>query len=97
MLLRAARNNGKQDHNKLHDDFDNAIDYIVEKFGDVNVYDIKIDGEYECIFFSWNLEFLQPYFRDPHILKLYGLNTGIVYDSQADDVYNNLYEDFMKN
>ena len=51
MLLRAARNNGKQDHNKLHDDFDNAIDYIVEKFGDVNVYDIKIDGEYECIFF----------------------------------------------
>jgi carboxypeptidase C (cathepsin A) len=28
---------------------------------------------------------------------LYGLNTGIIYDSGADDVYNNLYDDFMKN
>lgn len=47
--------------------------------------------------FILNLEFLQPYFRDPHIIKLYGLNSGIIYDSHADDVYNNLYEDFMKN
>jgi hypothetical protein len=31
----------------LHDDFDSALDYIVTQAGDVNVYDIKIDGEYE--------------------------------------------------
>lgn len=43
------------------------------------------------------LELLQPYFRDPHNLKLYGLNTGIIYDSQAEDVYTYLYTDFMKN
>lgn len=43
------------------------------------------------------LEFLQPYFRDPHNIKLYALNSGIIYDSNADDVYNNLYDDFMKN
>lgn len=49
------------------------------------------------VFIFLVIEFLQPYFRDPHILKLYGLNTGIVYDSQADDVYTNLYTDFMKN
>lgn len=46
MLLRAAKNNGKQDYVKLHDDFDAALDYIVQQAGDVNVYDIKIDGEY---------------------------------------------------
>lgn len=45
----------------------------------------------------FKVEFLQPYFRDPHNMKLYGLNSGIVYDSHADDVYNALYLDFMKN
>jgi hypothetical protein len=30
----------------MHLDFDNALDYIVEKAGNVNVYDIKIDGDY---------------------------------------------------
>ena len=69
MLLRAARNNGKQDHNKLHDDFDNAIDYIVEKFGDVNVYDIKIDGEYECIFFFLKFRILTTIFQRSSYLK----------------------------
>ena len=32
---------------KMHDDFDNGLDYVVEQAGNVNVYDIKIDGEYE--------------------------------------------------
>ena len=43
-----------------------------------------------------NIELLQPYFRDPHIMQIYGLSKAIIYDSQADDVYNNLYTDFMK-
>lgn len=47
MLLRAGKNNGRQNWTNLHDDFDNALDYIVTQAGDVNVYDIKIDGEYE--------------------------------------------------
>ena len=96
MLLRAAKNNGRQNYTNLHDDFENSLDYIVSQAGNVNVYDIKIDGEYEGTNLI-SLEFLQPYFRDPHNIKLYGLNTGIVYDSNADDVYNNLYDDFMKN
>jgi len=29
MLLRAAKNNNRQNYNKLYDDFDNALDYIV--------------------------------------------------------------------
>ena len=44
ILLRAAKNNGRQNYSNLHDDFDNALDYIVEQAGNVNVYDIKIDG-----------------------------------------------------
>jgi predicted metal-dependent HD superfamily phosphohydrolase len=44
-----------------------------------------------------NIEKLQPYFRDPHNIKLYALSTGVIYDSQADDVYNALYNDFMAN
>ncbi len=47
MLLRAAKNNARLNYSNLHDDFDNALDYIVFQAGDVNVYDIKIDGEYE--------------------------------------------------
>jgi carboxypeptidase C (cathepsin A) len=40
---------------------------------------------------------LQPYFRDRDIVAgIYGFNTEIVYDSQADDVYNYLYTDFMQ-
>jgi hypothetical protein len=47
MLLRSAKNNARLNYSNLHDDFDNALDYIVSQAGDVNVYDIKIDGEYE--------------------------------------------------
>jgi hypothetical protein len=31
------------DWDGLHDDFDNALDYVVQQSG-VNVYDIRIDG-----------------------------------------------------
>lgn len=47
MLLRSAKNNARLNYSNLHDDFDNALDYIVSQAGDVNVYDIKIDSEYE--------------------------------------------------
>lgn len=90
VLLNASRHNMQNDMDAMHLDFDTALDYIVERAGNVNVYDIKIDGEYE--------ELLQPYFRNPGILAgIYQLNPEIVYDSQADDVYNNLFTDFMKN
>lgn len=40
---------------------------------------------------------LQPYFRDESVLKgIYNLNPEIVYDSQSEDVYDNLFTDFMK-
>lgn len=48
MLINASRHNDNHEWDLMHDDFDNTLDYIVEQAGDVNVYDIKIDGEYEC-------------------------------------------------
>jgi hypothetical protein len=47
VLLNASRHNNQGDYDAMHLDFDNALDYVVEKAGNVNVYDIKIDGEYE--------------------------------------------------
>lgn len=43
------------------------------------------------------IELLQPYFWDQSIYsELYKFNPEIVYDSQSEDVYTNLNEDFMK-
>lgn len=89
VLLNASRHAIENNYDAMHLDFDNALDYIVEKAGNVNVYDIKIDGDYE--------ELLQPYFRDTSILKdIYGFNPEIGYDQQSDLVYDNLFTDFMK-
>lgn len=37
----------QEDYDALHLDFDTALDYIVERAGNINVYDIKIDNDYE--------------------------------------------------
>ena len=47
VLLNGSRHAISNDLDALHLDFDTAIDYIVEKAGNINVYDIKIDGDYE--------------------------------------------------
>lgn len=94
MLLNASRHELQSNYDLLHIDFDNAIEYIVERAGNVNVYDIKIDGDYEGINEN-NTELLQPYFNNPEYQRLYNLNPAIVYDSQSEDVYNNLFTDFM--
>ena len=41
---------------ELHSDFDETIDYIVEKAGNINYYDIKADGTYH--------DLLDPYLKD---------------------------------
>lgn len=48
MLLNASRNYLEYKWDELHNDFDNALDYIVQQ-SEVNVYDIRIDGDYEGI------------------------------------------------
>ena len=48
MLMNATRHVLNRNWAELHDDFDNALEYIVNKAGNVNIYDIRIDGDYEC-------------------------------------------------
>jgi carboxypeptidase C (cathepsin A) len=47
ILLNGSRHAILDDYDALHLDFDNAIEYIVKQAGDINVYDIKVDGDYE--------------------------------------------------
>lgn len=47
ILLNGSRHALLNDHDALHLDFDNALDYIVTQAGNINVYDIKLDGDYE--------------------------------------------------
>jgi hypothetical protein len=65
VLLNASRHNNQQDYDAMHLDFDNALDYIVQKAGNVNVYDIKIDGEYEC-----NIKLTQNFYSPTSAIKI---------------------------
>jgi hypothetical protein len=47
ILLNATRHDRAAHYDNMHLDFDRALDYIVERAGNVNVYDIRIDNEYE--------------------------------------------------
>ena len=73
----------------LHDSFDDALEYIVDRAGGVNVYDITKYHEYPDLL-------INSYLGQPDIVKLYSLNPDIEFASQAGDVYEAMYEDFMK-
>ena len=72
----------------LHDSFDNILDYIVQKAGGINVYDITSYQDYPDILIS---EFL----GQPDIKKLFSLNQNIEFGSQSENVYDAMYIDFM--
>ena len=74
---------------ELHDTFDNTLDLIVELAGMVNVYDITKYKDYPTAL-------LESFFDNTDIKKRYKLNEDVIYASQADKVYEGLYEDFMK-
>ena len=73
----------------LHDSFDNVLDYIVEKAGNINVYDITKYHDYPDVLIS---EFL----NQPDNKKLFFLNNDVEFGAQSDHVYEAMYEDFMK-
>ena len=54
----------------LHDSFDNILEYIVDKAGGINVYDITSYQDYPDILIS---EFL----GQPDIKKLFSLNPDV--------------------
>ena len=45
----------------------------------------------------FDIEFLIPYFRNEKVgAGIYGFNPEVVFGSQAEEVYNHLWDDFMK-
>lgn len=75
--------------NDMHNSFGEVLDYIVERSGGVNVYDITTYHRYPSVL-------VNMYFETPEIISLYGLHTGIKFGSQSSNVYEQLFEDFMK-
>ena len=73
----------------MHDSFDDALDYIVTKAGGVNVYDITSYHEYPDALIG-------EYLGQPDIKKLYSINNDIEFGAQSGNVYEAMYEDFMK-
>lgn len=73
----------------IHDSFDAALDFIVDRAGDVNVYDITTYHEYPDALVG-------EYLGNEENKKLYHLNEDIVFGAQAGNVYEAMYEDFMK-
>lgn len=51
----------------LHDSFDNVLEYIIDKAGGINVYDITKYYDYPDILIS-------EFFSQPDIKKLFSLN-----------------------
>ena len=89
MVINATYQERIRDYKNMHDSFDNTLDYIVEKAGGVNVYDITKYHDYPD-------ELINEYLGQPNIVSLYSLNKDIEFASQADKVYEAMYEDFMK-
>lgn len=53
--------------NDTHDSFDNILDYIVEKAGNINVYDITKYHDYPDVL-------IEEFLGQPDIKKLFSLN-----------------------
>jgi ABC-type Fe3+-hydroxamate transport system substrate-binding protein len=72
----------------LHDSFDNILEFIVDKAGGINVYDITSYQDYPDILIS-------QFLGQPDIKKLFSLNPDIEFGSQSENVYDAMYIDFM--
>ncbi len=73
----------------LHDTFDNALDYIVEMAGGVNVYDITKYKPYPDLIIA---EYLGNYDTQ----TLFSLRRDIIFNAQKAHVYEAMYLDFMQ-
>jgi hypothetical protein len=74
----------------LYISFYKVLNSIVNGTGGVNVYDITKYKRYPT-------HLLDEYFSSTEIIKMYGLEASIKYNSQGGNVAESLHEDFMKN
>jgi hypothetical protein len=67
MIINATFQERIQAWNDTHDSFDNILDYIVEKAGNINVYDITKYHDYPDVL-------IEEFLGQPDIKKLFSLN-----------------------
>lgn len=73
----------------LHNTFEVALELIVEWAGGVNVYDITKYREYPDLI-------IDEYLGNNEVQTLFALRKDIKFGGQAGNVYEAMYEDFMK-
>lgn len=88
IILNGTYQERMRDWRAVHDTFDLALDLIVYFAGKVNVYDITKYHDYPT-------QLLESFFEDTDIISRFKLDPSIQYASQAGNVYEHLYEDFM--
>ena len=89
MIINATFQDRTRAWNDSHNSFDNILDYIVEKAGNINVYDITKYHDYPDIL-------IDSFLNQPDNKKLFFLNSEIEFGAQSDKVYEYMFEDFMK-
>lgn len=89
IIINATYQDRIRDWRNMHDSFDDALEFIVDRAGGINVYDITKYHDYPD-------ELIGMYLGQPDIVKRYSLNPDVEFASQAGDVYEAMYEDFMK-
>lgn len=87
--MNATFQNRNRNWKDLHNSFGEVLDYIVERSGGVNVYDITIYHHYPTLL-------VNEYFDNPDTISLFSLNKDVKFGSQSSNVYESLYEDFMQ-
>jgi hypothetical protein len=73
----------------LHKTFDLAFNILDIATGGVNVYDFTSYKDYP-------IALLESFFGSPDTKKQFALNPNITYGLQAANVYEGLFEDFMR-
>lgn len=89
LILNATYQERNRDMDQLHNTFDMALDLIVDMAGGVNVYDITSYQDYPT-------QILESFFENPDVVSRFKLNPEVVYASQAGNVYEGLFTDFMR-
>ena len=89
LILNATYQNRLRDWRNLHHSFGLVLDYIVERSGGVNVYDITKYHNYPT-------SLINEYFQRPENIALMRINRDIEFGAQGSNVYEALFEDFMK-
>lgn len=89
MVLNATFQNRNRNWRDMHHSFGKVLDWIVEKSGGVNVYDITKYHNYPTIL-------INQFFETPSNIELFKLNREIEFGAQSSNVYEALFEDFMK-